>query len=149
MYKIFDGKRYYPSGNGYYKTHDGIFLQRAIWEKYNGRIPKGYFVIFIDGNKENLDISNLEIISERLFRKNILGGKSKGKGGKIPDDEIMVILAMTRLNKTQKQISDVIKRPTTTIYDYQHGNIREHTRKYIKEQAPAPAAQYDEKMHHI
>lgn len=35
---------------------------RKIWEEVNGPIPKGYIVIFKDGNKLNTDIENLLMI---------------------------------------------------------------------------------------
>ena len=40
------------------------YKHRVIYEKYYGKIPKGYNVIFLDGNKQNLDISNLKVISK-------------------------------------------------------------------------------------
>ena len=36
---------------------------RVIWEKHNGPIPNGCVVIFLDGDKSNLDINNLGLIS--------------------------------------------------------------------------------------
>lgn len=38
-------------------------LHRYVWEKYNGKVPKGYAVHHKDGNCQNNDISNLECIS--------------------------------------------------------------------------------------
>lgn len=39
-------------------------LKKYIWEYYHQQdIPKGYIVHFIDGNTENFDISNLEILT--------------------------------------------------------------------------------------
>jgi hypothetical protein len=38
---------------------------QVIWEKYNGKIPIGHVVIFGDGNKENLDINNLILITRK------------------------------------------------------------------------------------
>ncbi len=35
----------------------------VVWERINGPIPKGCVVIFLDGNKTNLDISNLKLIT--------------------------------------------------------------------------------------
>lgn len=47
-----------------------------IWEKTNGPVPKGYVVIFGDGNKRNLDINNLILVSRRqlliLNRKGLI-----------------------------------------------------------------------------
>lgn len=37
---------------------------RYIYKQFYGEIPKGYNVIFLDGNKHNLDISNLKAISK-------------------------------------------------------------------------------------
>jgi len=34
-----------------------------IWEKKHGPVPKGYVVIFLDGNKQNFKLSNLQMIS--------------------------------------------------------------------------------------
>lgn len=36
---------------------------RLIYEKYHGKIPKDYVVMFADGNKNNFDINNLIAIS--------------------------------------------------------------------------------------
>ena len=45
--------------------------QRVVWEKHNGKIPKGHVIVFKDGNKENIDISNLELISRvELMKRN-------------------------------------------------------------------------------
>ena len=48
------------------KSKRGIFpseLHRAVWEFYNGKIPKGYVVHHKDLNKDNNEIENLECIS--------------------------------------------------------------------------------------
>ncbi|MDD3686448.1 MAG: HNH endonuclease signature motif containing protein [Bacteroidales bacterium] len=36
---------------------------RVIWEKHNGKIPKGYNVQFRDGNRQNVALENLYLIS--------------------------------------------------------------------------------------
>ena len=38
---------------------------RVIWEQANGPIPKGHVVIFGDGDRLNLDLNNLILISQR------------------------------------------------------------------------------------
>ena len=38
-------------------------LHRVIWERCNGKIPKGHIVSFIDGNKQNVKITNLSLMS--------------------------------------------------------------------------------------
>jgi hypothetical protein len=40
-------------------------LQRHVWTKANGEIPKGYVVIFLDGNYLNCELSNLQIITRK------------------------------------------------------------------------------------
>lgn len=48
----------------------------VIWEKHNGPVQKGYNIIFGDGNKQNLDIDNLILVSKRqlliLNRKKLI-----------------------------------------------------------------------------
>ena len=69
---IFNGYKYYKQKTGYYQIAEtykrkqlGIErrLHRAIWKFYNGDIPKGYQVHHKDENKDNNDISNLELLS--------------------------------------------------------------------------------------
>ena len=36
---------------------------RVVYEQHYGEIPKGYNVIFLDGNKQNIDINNLKLVS--------------------------------------------------------------------------------------
>lgn len=38
--------------------------QIAVWEKHNGSVPKGYCVIFIDGDRSNFNLDNLALISK-------------------------------------------------------------------------------------
>lgn len=52
-----------------------VLKHRLIWEQANGPIPKGYIVTFKDGNKRNLDINNLALISQAenvtMLRRNL------------------------------------------------------------------------------
>ena len=46
-----------------------------IWERENGKVPKGYVLVFGDGNKNNLDLNNLILISRKqllIMNKNKL-----------------------------------------------------------------------------
>lgn len=38
--------------------------QRVLWEQEHGSIPKGHVVIFLDGNKQNMELSNLRLITQ-------------------------------------------------------------------------------------
>lgn len=42
-----------------------VLKHRYVWEQEHGEIPKGYVVTFIDGNKLNCSIENLQLISMR------------------------------------------------------------------------------------
>lgn len=46
-----------------------IRLHRYIYEKFKGKIPKGYEVHHIDQNKENNDINNLELLLKKEHQK--------------------------------------------------------------------------------
>lgn len=41
---------------------------RVIWEQHHGPIPKDYVVIFLDGDKQNLDINNLALITRNELK---------------------------------------------------------------------------------
>lgn len=47
------------------------FVHVLLWEEKNGPVPKGHAVVFKDGNKRNLRIDNLELVSRRdLMKRN-------------------------------------------------------------------------------
>lgn len=47
------------------------FKHRLIWEAHYGKIPRGSAILFLDGNKSNLNIDNLIMITkEQLLRMN-------------------------------------------------------------------------------
>lgn len=53
---------------------------RVIWEQHNGEIPKGYAIIFADGDKSNLDIDNLLLVSRKqllFMNRNNLRSQNK------------------------------------------------------------------------
>ena len=56
----FDGVTYYLCGE--YFQRKGRRLHRAVWEHHNGKIPNGYHVHHKDGDRNNNDISNLELL---------------------------------------------------------------------------------------
>lgn len=39
--------------------------QRVVWEEHYGEIPNGYSILFLDRNKQNLDINNLVLVSKK------------------------------------------------------------------------------------
>ena len=56
----FDGLSYYRCG--FYFQRKGRRLHRAVWEKYNGKVPDGYHVHHIDGDRSNNNIENLALM---------------------------------------------------------------------------------------
>jgi len=62
-----DGYKWKKVGNNHF-----IQKQRYIWEKYNGKIPKGYNVCFLDHNPLNTDIDNLILVKQsvKMIAKN-------------------------------------------------------------------------------
>ena len=78
-------------------TGKGKLVYKHIWtwEQHNGKVPKGYNVIFKDGDSLNCAIENLECISntENLFRNN----------ARIPNELIPTYLL---LNKIKNSINE-------------------------------------------
>lgn len=61
-------------GFTFYKNNHGrwvgsIGMHRFVWAYFNGEIPGGYEIHHRDFNKENNDISNLELLTEAEHRK--------------------------------------------------------------------------------
>lgn len=55
------------------KPPRGIFRAKhvVIWEEVHGKIPKGYAVVFKDGDKRNVTLDNLEMVSrQELLKRN-------------------------------------------------------------------------------
>jgi hypothetical protein len=49
-------------------------LHRVTWEQHHGKIPKGYNVVFKDGDSLNCDIDNLELVSRaENMSRNVYG----------------------------------------------------------------------------
>lgn len=60
----FEGK-IFRIQNGYF-CRGNKRLHRLIWEKFNGKIPKGFDIHHKDGNKLNNSLSNLECIPHSM-----------------------------------------------------------------------------------
>ena len=77
----------------------------VVYEQNRGVVPKGYAVIFLDGNKKNTDISNLKLVtrSELLImnRHNLFTGDSK-----LNDAAINIAKLIDETNKAKKLIKE-------------------------------------------
>lgn len=72
------------------------FKHLVVWEKENGKVPKGMMIIFADGNKRNFDPGNLKMISraENMRRNSI---------SRFPSE---LISAIKLVSKLKKQINE-------------------------------------------
>lgn len=46
------------------KSVNWMQKQKLIWEKENGPVPNGYFVMFADGNNRNFELDNLVLVTK-------------------------------------------------------------------------------------
>lgn len=78
LYRPIGSERINKDGYLERKINDGELLQRrwrAVhileWEAVNGPLPKGHAVVFKDGNKRNVTLENLELVTRaELMRRN-------------------------------------------------------------------------------
>ena len=122
---VFDGLVFIRDDKtGYYlnsKTHKR--LHRYVWEKHNGKIPEGYDIHHIDGNKSNNDISNLQIMTKsehiKLHWKNEVFRNSHNE------------LELTEERKEQLRIRmQSIVRPKADIWHGSKCGIEWHKKHY-------------------
>lgn len=64
----FLGRVYHKKGEKYYVSADKA-LHRVVWAYYYGKIPKGYDIHHRDLDKDNNDISNLQMLTNSEHRK--------------------------------------------------------------------------------
>jgi hypothetical protein len=61
--KVQDSACSYQSG---YREPYWLPIQKKIWIDHYGEVPEGKMVMFLDGNRDNLDISNLYCIDRKI-----------------------------------------------------------------------------------
>lgn len=44
------------------------FKHRLIWEEAHGPIPEGHVIVFLDRNRQNVDIDNLACVSRKIYK---------------------------------------------------------------------------------
>lgn len=77
----------YSSGTGYptiWTNNKNTLVHRYVWEKYHGKIPKGYVIHHKDEDKTNFTLENLLLLpndehNKHHAIKNKLGRSNKGK----------------------------------------------------------------------
>lgn len=60
--QMFDGLMFKRGKDGYYFNNAG-FIHRVVWSHYNGEIPQNCVVHHKDFNKDNNELSNLELLT--------------------------------------------------------------------------------------
>lgn len=63
VYRIYFGKKFWKQKDGYWVNGMPIHAQRWVWINHYGSIPKGMDIHHIDGDKNNNEIENLEMLS--------------------------------------------------------------------------------------
>lgn len=80
--------------------------QRVVWEQHHGEIPKGMKVIFADGNKLNISIDNLRLVSSAnllvLNNHNLINDNSE-----ITDVGITLAKVMCKASEKRRQKKNV------------------------------------------
>ena len=77
-----------------------VYKHKWVWEQHNGKIPENKVLIFLDGNKENCDISNLELIDRKeelvMARKELFF-----KHAKLTKTGVMVARLVVKTNEKE------------------------------------------------
>lgn len=99
----------YTDPNGYIKIKIAepskwVPKQRYIWEKINGPVPDGYVVAFRDNNNQNMDISNLMLVSkaERL----VMNQFYRQYSGELKDTALLLADLKIATNRKRKEIKN-------------------------------------------
>lgn len=86
---------------GYDKNY--ILKSHYIWEKHYGKIPKGYNLIYLDGNKKNCCIENLALVknSELVY---INHNMKLSKHKDINETSLLIAKLMEKTKEKAKQV---------------------------------------------
>lgn len=63
-----EGSEFVESGRGYQRIkHNGKWMMKAryVYEQQYGQLPNDYYVVLLDGNKDNLSLDNLMAVERR------------------------------------------------------------------------------------
>ena len=73
-----------------------------MWERYYGEIPKNCLIIHKDGNKENNDINNLEMITREENAVMCQKGLGISKNKNITETNILLVRLMRKTYRIKK-----------------------------------------------
>lgn len=80
---------------------------KVEWEKVHGKIPKGYVLIFLDGNKRNITMENLKLVTQG---QNLQLNRKQWRS-EIPE----ATLAGVNLTQIQAKVTKHKKEPTPVL----------------------------------
>lgn len=88
-----------------------VLKHRLVWESTYGPIPKGYNVIFLDGNKQNCTLDNLSIISRREAQQ-MTKKKLWNKNPKLTQSGTLIARVAALTENKRKKLFDTDKSNT-------------------------------------
>lgn len=91
------------------KTTEGwVTKRRLIWEEHNGKIPKGFKMVSVDGDKFNCDIDNLRIVDNDTMTV-LMANRWNNKGAEIFDVGVAYSKLYTLLKEQGYDRNKIIK----------------------------------------
>ncbi|MCI1958170.1 MAG: HNH endonuclease [Clostridia bacterium] len=75
---------------------------KLIWEERNGPVPKGHVLTFLDGNKENITLENLALITMAESLE-LTRSKLRSKNSEFTKTGILIVKVKTIGNKRKKE----------------------------------------------
>ncbi|MDH5259301.1 MAG: HNH endonuclease [Gammaproteobacteria bacterium] len=76
------------------------FKHQVVWEQHNGPVPKGHILHFIDGDRTNCNIDNLEVIS-----RGVGAIMNKMQHSSMPDEIKPVVKTLAKLKHKQHKLN--------------------------------------------
>lgn len=106
---------------------------RAVWEAFNGPIPKGMVINHLDGNKYNPALSNLECVTPSQNLKhaydNKLRGHDRGSAwhrSKLTEDKVEEIIKLRKSGMSLDKIGKKFGVNVITVGDIFRGKSWKH-----------------------
>lgn len=80
---------------------------RIVWQKEFGEIPKGYVLIFKDGDRSNCDISNLVLVKREVVT--IMSRNSMfSKSAELNEQSIAISKAILKLAEKERELNQFV-----------------------------------------
>lgn len=80
-----------------------VLKHRYIWEKHNGKIPKGYDIAFLDGDRTNTNIDNLVLLKHDACIS-FANRELKSKDREITKTQVQIAELKSKANELKKEI---------------------------------------------